>query len=147
MTGMFVGLHAALAVQLDTPELMLSDQEGRDFTRAAQNVMRHYSVKANQKTIDWIAFAGITVGIYAPRFAAYKMRKAEEATMRRAAGGQVVVPLRPGDGGEGARGRQDRPARRLDPTAMRRQREQPQGEAAPSGYRPSVPAGPEEEEV
>jgi hypothetical protein len=75
---MFVGLHALMAARLDTPELELSEDEGAQFMKAAQNVMRHYSVRTTQKTMDTIAFAGVCVGIYAPRFAALKMRQAME---------------------------------------------------------------------
>lgn len=75
---MFVGLHAMLAMQTKTPELAISEQEGRDFTKAAQNVMRHYSVQTTQKTLDWIAFAGVATGMYGTRAFAISVRRAAE---------------------------------------------------------------------
>lgn len=76
---MFVGLHAVLAMQTKTPELMINDQEGKDFTKAAQKVMTHYSVQTTQKTLDWLAFLGVSVGMYAPRIVAINARRKAEA--------------------------------------------------------------------
>lgn len=76
---MFVGLHVVLAERTETPEIAISEDEGKAFMTAAQNVMRHYSVETTQKTLDTIAFVGTTISIYAPRMAAYSMRKRYEA--------------------------------------------------------------------
>ena len=67
-----------MAARTNIPELELSEEEGAQFTKAAQNVMRHYSVKATQKTLDTVAFFGVCAAIYAPRFAALKMRQVAE---------------------------------------------------------------------
>jgi hypothetical protein len=75
---MFVGIHAMLATMTQTPELELSEEEGKNFTTCAQNVMRHYSVTATQKTLDWVAFVGCCTMIYGPRVAAISFRKASE---------------------------------------------------------------------
>jgi hypothetical protein len=75
---MFVGMHAMLATLTQTPELELSEDEGKNFTTCAQNVMRHYSVTATQKTLDWVAFFGCCMMIYGPRVAAISFRKASE---------------------------------------------------------------------
>jgi hypothetical protein len=72
---MFVGLHALAAVRFDVPELMISDDEGAAFMRAAQNVARHYSVETTQKTLDWIALIGTTAGIYGTRIASIGLRR------------------------------------------------------------------------
>ena len=64
-----------LAQSLSTPELMISPDEGRDFTKACQNVMRHYSVQTTQKTMDWIALFGVSAAIYGPRFVAISANK------------------------------------------------------------------------
>lgn len=72
---MFIGVHALLAMNLQTPELAISDEEGKQFMGAAQNVMRHYSVQTTQKTLDWIALFGSAGAIYAPRVVAIRMRK------------------------------------------------------------------------
>jgi len=85
---MFVGLHAMLAMKTDIPELIISDQEGAEFMKAAQNVLRHYSVEATQLTLDWIAFAGCSIGIYAPRLVAIGVRRKTQGGGR---GRQVPV--------------------------------------------------------
>lgn len=72
---MFVGLHALLADRTETPELAITEEEGKAFMDAAQNVMRHYSVETTQKALDWTAFAGVAAGMYMPRVAAIGMRK------------------------------------------------------------------------
>jgi hypothetical protein len=63
-----------LAGWAETPELAITDDEGAKFLAAAQNVMRHYSVKSTQKTLDWITFAGISAQIYGQRFMALSIR-------------------------------------------------------------------------
>lgn len=75
LTGMFVGIHALLAGLTDTPELELSEDEGKMFMKSAQNVLRHYSVQTTQKSMDIIALIGVTATIYAPRIAGIGFRK------------------------------------------------------------------------
>lgn len=72
---MFVGLHVMLADRTDTPEIAISEEEGKAFMDAAQNVMRHYSVETTQKTLDWLALIGTGSAMYMPRIAAIGMRK------------------------------------------------------------------------
>lgn len=72
---MFVGLHVMLAERTQTPELAITEDEGKAFMEAAQNVMRHYSVETTQKALDWTAFVGVAAGMYMPRIAAVGMRK------------------------------------------------------------------------
>lgn len=93
---MFVGLHALVAARLDTPELELSEQEGAQFMKAAQNVMRHYSVRTTQKTLDAVAFMGVCMAIYGPRFAAVRIR--QQATKRQSnnANGATVYDFNAG---------------------------------------------------
>lgn len=67
LTGMFVGLHAVLAVKTGVQELAITPEEGQQFMDSAANVMRHYSVQTTQKTMDWIAFMGCACGLYIPR--------------------------------------------------------------------------------
>lgn len=76
---MFVGAHLMLAARTNMPELALTMEEGDQFMKAAQNVLRHYDVQAQQKTLDWIAFAGTVGGIYGTRFAAAMFRRKAEA--------------------------------------------------------------------
>lgn len=82
---MFVGAHVALSGALNVPELAMDMEEGDRFFKAAQNVMRHYSVDTTQKTVDWIAFAGVVATIYGSRFGAFMVRKRMEAEPRTAA--------------------------------------------------------------
>lgn len=106
---MFVGLHVMLAERTETPELAITEDEGKAFMDAAQNVMRHYSVETTQKALDWTAFVGTAAGMYMPRIAAIGMRKrASRAPRQRPAqaapvqpGGQVVpiVPDMAGNAG------------------------------------------------
>lgn len=72
---MFVGIHALLAERTETPELVISEEEGKDFMAAVQNVMRHYSVETTQKTLDIVALIGTASGMYVPRMAAIGMRR------------------------------------------------------------------------
>lgn len=87
---MFVGVHMMMAARLNTPELAISADEGVAFMAAAQNVLRHYSVEATQKTLDWVAFGGIAGGMYLTRGVAISNRLSQEKSERQAAGGQVL---------------------------------------------------------
>lgn len=81
MTGMFVGLHALLADRTNVPQIAITEDEGARFMGAAQNVLRHYSVETTQKTLDWIAFAGVGAGIYMPRLAAIGIERRNRASV------------------------------------------------------------------
>lgn len=74
---MFVGLHVMLSEMTGEEAWAIEDKDGEAFMSKAQNVMRHYGIKSQQKTIDWIAFGGCCVQIYAPRFG-YMMRKRQD---------------------------------------------------------------------
>ena len=116
-----------LAMQLQTPELAISEDEGKEFTIRAQNVMRHYSVETTQKTLDWLAFGGTTVGIYGTRLAAITVRRRQErAEHGRQPGTVVNHPLR--------FRRTDQPAPQSDDVA-----------AAAQAFGPSVHAGPDDD--
>lgn len=119
MVGMFVGVHAALAIRTNTPELAIEPDEGKAFMAAASKVMRHYDVRATQKTLDWIAFAGCCGSIYGTRAFAISARKAAEREQR--SGGKVIdFPFAP----------RPRPEVATAPGAPAN---------APPDYRPSVP--------
>lgn len=93
---MFVGMHATLAVLTNTPELSVSDDEGDAFMRAAQKVASHYSVQTTQKTIDWLAFMGVTANIYGTRAFAIQMRRNQEKARDDGPMGQVLRwPVKP----------------------------------------------------
>ncbi len=90
---MFVGLHVAIATATRTPEFAINDEEGTAFMKAAQNVMRHYSVETTQKTLDWLAFGGICAQIYAPRIVAIAAKRPETVPQRPRP--RVVEPTTP----------------------------------------------------
>jgi len=77
-------------MQLKTPELAITEQEGKDFTKAAQNVLRHYSVQTTQKTLDWVAFLGVAAGMYGTRAFAISARHAQERAAGAEPFGQVL---------------------------------------------------------
>lgn len=87
---MFVGLHMMLANVSETPEWMITPDEGNDFMKAAQNVMRHYSVQSTQKTLDWISLFGVAGGMYGTRVAAISIRKRREKTVKPAPQGENI---------------------------------------------------------
>lgn len=94
---MFVGIHVLLGELTKTPELGITEEEGKQFMSSAQNVMRHYSVQTTQKTLDWIAFTGVSCTIYAPRIAAVGFRRRSERTADK----NNVTPLRNQQGQNG----------------------------------------------
>jgi hypothetical protein len=87
---MFVGLHVLLAERTQTPEIAISDEEGRAMQVAAQNVLRHYSVAASQKTLDWIALWACVGGVYGPRVVAIAVRRQSETAAKKPPRGQVI---------------------------------------------------------
>ncbi len=90
---MFIGLHLGLARLTGIEELEISDDEGKSFMTAAQNVARHYSVQTTQKTMDWIAFAGVTASIYATRAVVIvRNRKIESEPKRPEQAPQMMWP-------------------------------------------------------
>ncbi len=78
MHGVLVGIHLGIAHATNSPEMTLADEEATGFLIAAQNVMRHYSIEATQRSLDWVAFFGCVAGIYGPRAVAIKVRRMEE---------------------------------------------------------------------
>lgn len=91
---MFVGLHVMAASSLNVPELAMDMDEGTQFMKSAQNVLRHYSVETTQKTLDWIAFGGTCCMIYGTRFGAYMIRKRGEQEAARPAATVYQMPQR-----------------------------------------------------
>lgn len=80
---MFVGIHTMLAMQLNTPELVVDETEADQFLKAAQNVARHYSVETTQKALDWIVFCGACASVYGTRAVAISVRRRAEGGGRR----------------------------------------------------------------
>ncbi|MBK8189081.1 MAG: hypothetical protein IPK79_01345 [Vampirovibrionales bacterium] len=57
--------------------LTLQPEEAERFLTAAQNVARHYSVETTQRTLDWIAFAGVSVQVFGTRAIAVVVSKSK----------------------------------------------------------------------
>src|SRR4029077_9160444 len=67
LAGVWSVMHVQLSRLADCPELAMSEQDAKVLMTAAQNVMRHYSIAASQKAIDWMTFASVASFMYAPR--------------------------------------------------------------------------------
>jgi len=78
-----------LAMQTQTPELAMSEMEGDQFMKAAQKVLRHYNIEAQQKTIDWVAFMSCVAQIYGTRAIAIAARRKQEAAKNKPASAEI----------------------------------------------------------
>lgn len=93
LAALFVGAHVQLAAATNTPELAITDDEGEEFLKRAQNVLRHYSIETTQKTLDWIAFYGSVGMMYGTRaIAIYNRQRSERQPQPRR--GEVIRPER-----------------------------------------------------
>lgn len=64
---MLIGISTMLAIKLEEPAVMVSESEMDAWLKAAQNVARHYSVETTQKTLDIVAFAGVSLQVFGTR--------------------------------------------------------------------------------
>jgi hypothetical protein len=89
---MFVGMHAALAAATHVDELAITMDQGAAFMEAAGNVARHYAIQTTQKTMDWIAFAGVAAGLYVPKILAINAKRAaqQQAPQHHNGGAEVL---------------------------------------------------------
>ena len=67
-------MHVQMARLADCPELAMSEGDAKTLMVAAQNVMRHYSITATQKAVDWMTFVSVASFMYAPRAVALRRR-------------------------------------------------------------------------
>jgi hypothetical protein len=74
LAGVWAMMHVQLARLTDTPELAMAEADAKTLMVAAQNVMRHYSIAATQKAVDWMTFASVATFMYAPRAVAVRKR-------------------------------------------------------------------------
>ena len=72
-------MHALLARLTDCPELAMDEADAKTLFLAAQNVLRHYSLKSTQKTIDWITFTSVASFMYVPRVMLISQRRSQAA--------------------------------------------------------------------
>lgn len=63
-----------LAMQTGHEEMAVGAEEAGAWLKSAQNVMRHYSVETTQKTIDWLAFCGVTAQVFGTRAVAIAVK-------------------------------------------------------------------------
>jgi hypothetical protein len=85
----------------------MSEPDAKVLMVAAQNVMRHYSIAATQKAVDWMTFASVATFMYAPRAVALRTRMRRPGPDRRSpldgadqppAGPAQVFTFRPSNG-------------------------------------------------
>lgn len=91
ITFSLTGIHALLAAGLSSPELMMTEDEGKVIGTAAAAVARHYDLQASQKAIDWGNLVVALGAFYGPRIVAIRMRRKSERNERRAANAGVPV--------------------------------------------------------
>ena len=93
---LFLGVHNGLYLLTRVPEFQLDESEARIMGKSAADVARWYpNFDLAQKWIDHIELATILGGVYATRFAAYRIRKSDEkreAAEARAKRGQSEPP-------------------------------------------------------
>ena len=76
---MLVGVSTMLALRTGYEEVELTEAETRSWLKAAQKVARHYSIETTQKTLDWIAFAGVSAQVFGSRAVAVAVRRRTES--------------------------------------------------------------------
>lgn len=63
-----------LAIRTGIEEFQVGEDEMAAFLGAAQKVARHYSVETTQKTLDWVAFVGISGQVFGTRAVAISVK-------------------------------------------------------------------------
>jgi hypothetical protein len=80
MQGLLVGMTTMLAMRTGHEELAVTSDEAGEFLKAAQNVARHYSVETTQRTLDWIAFVGVSAQVFGTRAVAVMVKSRRESS-------------------------------------------------------------------
>jgi hypothetical protein len=90
-------MHVQLARIADCPELAMSEGDAKTLMGAAQNVLRHYSIQATQRAVDWLTFGSVAAFMYVPRAAALAKRIRRPEPQPQQQWGQVYqfVPPQP----------------------------------------------------
>lgn len=52
----------------------MSEGDAKTLMASAQNVLRHYSIQATQRAVDWLTFGSVAAFMYVPRAAALAQR-------------------------------------------------------------------------
>ena len=87
-SGMLIGISTMLALRTGIEEIEVGADEMNAWLGAAQKVARHYSVETTQKTLDWVAFVGITGQVFGTRALAVSIKARQQPARRR---GPAVV--------------------------------------------------------
>ncbi len=53
----------------------MSEGDAKTLMASAQNVLRHYSIAATQRAVDWVTFASVAAFMYVPRVVALAQRR------------------------------------------------------------------------
>ena len=78
LDGVAVAVYMGLARLSKCPEWEITQEEAENFRKKAENVARHYSVEATQKSLDWAAFAMVFGMMNVTRLLVISERKKEE---------------------------------------------------------------------
>jgi len=71
-------VHAGLAAVTDTPEIAIDNDEGEMLAKASANVLAQFDIAPDPKTQAIIGLVMACGAVYAPRYMAIKMRKAQQ---------------------------------------------------------------------
>jgi len=84
--------HMVLASATKAPELILDDEEAKGLASATVNVLELYDIRPDPKVEAIVTLIAVSAATYAPRIAAIRMRKEQEAKERKAnASGEGVA--------------------------------------------------------
>jgi hypothetical protein len=107
--GLLQGFHAIVAMQRNEPHWLLTDADARRYGVALSNALRHFPVRAAQKSLDFMVLAFIVFEMETPRLAKSAMlyRQTHEplrpsATVYPFATPQPPQPPRPSPGATSA---------------------------------------------
>jgi len=71
---MLIGISTMLAFKTGIEEFAIGEDEMTAWLRAASTVSNHYSIETTQKTLDWVAFGGISLQIFGTRAVAIAVK-------------------------------------------------------------------------
>jgi hypothetical protein len=87
-----VMFHGALANATKTPELVLSEEEATNLSKTGLDFLSHFDVAPDPKVISGVVFASQIMAVYGSRYAAIRIRKAQEKKEKDAGVAGVYSP-------------------------------------------------------
>jgi hypothetical protein len=87
---MLLGISTMLALRTGIEEFQVGEDEMSAWLGAAQKVARHYSVETTQKTLDWVAFVGITGQVFGTRAVAISVKSRQSKAPKQNAGATIM---------------------------------------------------------